>query len=160
MADDEADYASFGWQRTVRDLRARVAELEAAQSDCVREFAALTRETGLLRHRAADLKQQADGLMAQMEVEMRRQAARADDYLSRLKATNDDYVALLTKLAARVDHLTAELVDAWHEGHRTSEPLSVVLGLTGEEYAAWVEELAELTVFDFAPAVEPESEAW
>lgn len=57
---------------------ARVAELEATQSARVRELAELTRETGLLRHRTADLKRQSDGLMAQMETEMRRQAARAD----------------------------------------------------------------------------------
>ncbi len=118
---------------------ARVAELEAAQSVRVRELAELARETGLLRHRAADLGQRSDGLMARMEDEMRRQAARADDYAARLKATNGDYIALSRKLDARIDYLTDELVDAWHEGHRTAEPLNVVLGMTDEQCAERVE---------------------
>ncbi len=77
----------------VRELAGRfatqAAELEAVQGSRVREFTALTRDTGLLRDQAADLKRQADGLMAQMEAEMQRQAARADAAEAQVRAVRE-----------------------------------------------------------------------
>lgn len=48
-----------------------------------------------------------------------------------------DRDATILRLARRVIDLEDELVDAWHEGHRTSEPLREVLGMTKEQYATW-----------------------
>ncbi|WP_026239553.1 hypothetical protein [Parafrankia discariae] len=45
---------------------------------------------------------------------------------------------LVEDLQTRISDLEDELVDAWHDGHRTSEPLHDVLGMTREQYATWV----------------------
>ncbi|EFC79182.1 hypothetical protein FrEUN1fDRAFT_7713, partial [Parafrankia sp. EUN1f] len=49
-------------------------------------------------------------------------------------ADRDDTIL---RLARRVHYLEDELVDAWHDGHRTSEPLRDVLGMTEGQYATW-----------------------
>ncbi|MEX5637438.1 hypothetical protein [Parafrankia sp. FMc2] len=48
-----------------------------------------------------------------------------------------DRVDTIARLARRVLYLEDELVDAWHDGHRTNQPLRDVLGMTEEQYATW-----------------------
>lgn len=151
---DDRDPSHPQWRAQVKAVREELRAHHGLRTGAGKTDAYAIRELRRLRERVAELEaldgcaadapcKQAEDYAREQSENLEQETASAVDYAARLKAANGAYVELSRELDARVDYLTDELVDAWHEGHRTSEPLSAVLRMSAEEYAAWVERRPE-----------------